>query len=261
MDRTRAFFAHTVEIEQLAELLRSTVEHAEDAKNAALLVVGPSGCGKSSLLRAGLLPVMTGEPGWWTLSPIMPGADPVGALARELATALRELDLDWTVEHIRHELDEVEGLVRLADHVLIAARVRCLLVVVDQFEELLTQAEFTDRTRFVELLRVALTGPVRVVGALRPEFLDQLLSDPAFATLSTNIFSLRPLRPDGLRQVIEKPAQLAGIAVDERLVAQLVNDTENGNALRCSYRRAQCWDCGSEAFLEFLDTRASGVGS
>jgi conflict system STAND superfamily ATPase/TIR domain-containing protein len=112
VDQTRAFFARTHEVEQLTELLRSTAD--ERAEGTALLVVGPSGCGKSSLLRAGLLPAMVGEPGWWTLSPIVPGTDPMAALARELATASRELDLNWTVEHIRHQLDE-GGLTGLAE--------------------------------------------------------------------------------------------------------------------------------------------------
>jgi WD40 repeat protein len=176
---------------------------------------------------------MAGEPGWWTLSPIVPGADPVAALARELATASRELDLNWTLEHIRHQLDE-GGLIGLAEGLLLAAlgsRGQRLLIVVDQFEELLTQTGPEDRARFADLLRPALTGPVRVVGTLRPEFLDQLLSDSALATLPTDIYPLRPLHRDALRRVIEKPAGLAGIAVDEHLVAQLVEDTDSGNAL------------------------------
>jgi energy-coupling factor transporter ATP-binding protein EcfA2 len=231
VDRTRAFFARTHEVEQLTELLRSTAD--ERAEGTALLVVGPSGCGKSSLLRAGLLPAMAGEPGWWTLSPIVPGADPVAALARELATASREFDLNWTLGHIRHQLDE-GGLIGLAEGLLLAAlgsRGQRLLIVVDQFEELLTQTGPEDRARFADLLRPALTGPVRVVGTLRPEFLDQLLSDSALATLPTDIYPLRPLHRDALRGVIEKPAELAGIAVDEHLVAQLVEDTDSGNAL------------------------------
>jgi ABC-type uncharacterized transport system fused permease/ATPase subunit len=68
IDRHRVFFGRTREVEQLAGLLRSTAERAE---GAVLLVVGPSGCGKSSLVRAGLLPVMAGEPGWWTLTPLI----------------------------------------------------------------------------------------------------------------------------------------------------------------------------------------------
>ncbi len=75
IDRHRVFFGRAEEVKQLTELLRAT------AQGAALLVVGPSGCGKSSLVRAGLTPVMADEPGWRTLSPILPGADPIGALA------------------------------------------------------------------------------------------------------------------------------------------------------------------------------------
>jgi hypothetical protein len=60
----RVFFGRSAEVAQLATLLRSPAERAEAA---VLLVVGPSGCGKSSLVRAGLLPVMADEPGWWTL--------------------------------------------------------------------------------------------------------------------------------------------------------------------------------------------------
>ena len=102
---------------------------------------------------------------------------------------------------------------------------------VDQFEELLTQTAPADRARFAELLRSALTGPVRVVATLRPEFLDQLLVDPELAALPTRTYTLRPLRRETLRAVIEKPAQLAGIDVDDSLVDRLVDDTDSGEAL------------------------------
>ena len=196
-----------------------------------LLVVGPSGCGKSSLIQAGLLPVMAAEPGWRTLPPILPGVDPVGALARELATAARSIGLDWTVQRVERRLD-ADGLTPLADELLLADPAgpqRRLLVVVDQFEELLTQSTPGQGARFAELLRPALTGPVRVVGALRPEFLDQLLADPGLTGLPTDIRPLRPLPREALRRVIEGPAQLAGIEVETHLVARLVDDT--GEAL------------------------------
>ncbi|MGH3900266.1 MAG: hypothetical protein ACRDTA_18885, partial [Pseudonocardiaceae bacterium] len=212
------------------ELLRSPAERAE---GAALLVVGPSGCGKSSLVRAGLLPVIADQPGWRILPPILPGADPVAALARELANAARRSALDWTLEHVHHQLGQ-RGLTGLADELLLAAPAgpqRHLLIVVDQFEELLTQTTPTERARFTELLRPALTGPVRVVATLRPEFLDQLLIDPELAALPTRTYTLRPLRREALRAVIERPAQLAGIDVDDGLVDRLVDDTDSGEAL------------------------------
>ncbi|MGH4001554.1 MAG: ATP-binding protein, partial [Pseudonocardiaceae bacterium] len=113
----RVFFGRTGETRELVELLRSPAEHA---KGAAMLVVGPSGCGKSSLVRAALAPVLAGEPDWWTLPPIVPGADPVAALVRELATAARQLGLAWTVAHVRDQLAN-GWLARLADELLLSA--------------------------------------------------------------------------------------------------------------------------------------------
>jgi WD40 repeat protein len=137
------------------------------------------------------------------------------------------------VEQVELRLDE-SGLSPLAEELLLAdpdSPQRRLLVVVDQFEELLTQAAPSQRARFAELLRPALTGPVRVVATLRPEFLDPLLADPTLAALPTEIFALRPLHRETLHQVIEGPAQLAGITVQADLVARLVEDTGSGDAL------------------------------
>ncbi len=229
-DQHQVFFGRADEVGHLSELLRSPAERAE---GAALLVVGPSGCGKSSLVRAGLLPVMADQPGWRTLPPILPGADPVAALARELAAAARRITLGWTVDHVRHQLDE-RGLAGLAEELLLADPTgprQHLLIVVDQFEELLTQTASAERARFTELLRPALAGPVRVVATLRPEFLEGLLVDPELATLPTRISTLRPLRREALRAVIERPARLAGIDVDDGLVDRLVDDTASGEAL------------------------------
>ncbi|MGH8917997.1 MAG: toll/interleukin-1 receptor domain-containing protein, partial [Actinomycetes bacterium] len=177
VDQHQVFFGRGDDIGQLAELLRSP---AERAKGATLLVVGPSGCGKSSLIRAGLLPVMAAEPGWRTLPPILPGAHPITALIRELATAARQSGIEWTVDHVRRRLDQ-DGLTGLADELLLAAPGgprRHLLIVIDQFEELLTQTDPAERARFAELLRPTPAGSVHVIATMRPEFLDELLLDP-----------------------------------------------------------------------------------
>ncbi|MGH3810151.1 MAG: TIR domain-containing protein, partial [Pseudonocardiaceae bacterium] len=229
-DWHQVFFGRGEEVEQLTELLRSPVEHA---KGAVLLVVGPSGCGKSSLVRAGLVPVMAGEPGWRVLSPILPGGDPVVALARELAAAGRRVDLDWTVDKVCNRLDG-GGLTGLVDELLLADPAgpqRRLLIVIDQCEELLTQASRGERARFARLLCAGLSGPVHLVGTLRPEFLAQLLDDPALADLPANIYPLRPLGREALRLVIEGPARLAGLRIEDHLVARLVADTDGGEAL------------------------------
>lgn len=257
-DRQRVFFGRTEEVRQLAELLRSP---AERAQGAALLVVGPSGCGKSSLVRAGLLPLMVDEPGWRALAPILPGADPVAALTRELAATARGAGLDWTVEHVRRQLDQ-RGVAGVADELLLADPAgpqRRLLIVVDQFEELLTQAPPAARARFAELLAPALTGPVRVVATLRPEFLDPLLLDPALAALPTRPYPLRPLRRETLRAVIEEPAGLAGIEVDEDLVERLVEDTDISPRRARSRARLRCSRACSVAVSRCGRTSADSV--
>ena len=83
-------------------------------------MVGPSGCGKSSLLRAGLLPLMADEPGWWALSPMLPGTDPFTALARELGAGFKAVGSPTTVADVRRRLHG-DGLAALADEVLHAA--------------------------------------------------------------------------------------------------------------------------------------------
>ncbi|MGH3867893.1 MAG: TIR domain-containing protein [Pseudonocardiaceae bacterium] len=227
VDEHRVFFGRSREVQQLAGLVRSPAEQAVS------LVVGPSGCGKSSLVRAGLLPVIADEPSWWTLAPMLPGADPVVALARELTTSAQRLGLDWTVAGVRRRLDDT-GLTGLADELLDnqgGRRRRRLLVVVDQFEELLTRTPPGHRAHFAQLLRPALGGPVQIVATLRTEFLDQLLVDADLAVLPTRTYTLRPLHREALREVIQGPARLAGIEVNDELVARLVADTDSGEAL------------------------------
>lgn len=230
-DYQRMFFGRGEEITQLAQMLRSPAERVDAG---LLLVVGPSGCGKSSLVRAGLLPIMANEPGWWSLSPMKPGGDPIGALTSEFAAAARLLNLDWAFGDVRGRL-EAGGTTELVDGLLSAApppRRRHLLLVVDQFEELLTQSPAPQRLLFANVLRSMLTnGSVQLVATLRPEYLGGLLRSPELTGLETRTTTLRPLRPGALRLVIEGPAQRAGIQIDEDLVAQLVDDTGSGAAL------------------------------
>jgi WD40 repeat protein len=224
------FFGRSDEIGRFLELLRSPVERAEGGIH---LVVGPSGCGKSSLVRAGLAPAVAEEPEWWTGPPFVPGTDPVGALARNLAIAARQVGLDWTIAHVRARLDE-SGLADPAAELLLAApggKARRLLVVVDQLEELLTQTAPSDRARFAELVHGALTGPVLVVATLRSEFLDRFLAQSELADLRPRLHPVQPLRRHTLRAVIEGPARIAGIRVEDELVDRLVADTDSGAAL------------------------------
>ncbi|HEY7815451.1 MAG TPA: toll/interleukin-1 receptor domain-containing protein, partial [Nakamurella sp.] len=163
-DMSRVFFGRRREISSLTELLRSPSTRAE---SGMVVVTGPSGCGKSSLVRAGLLPVMQEEPGWWTLPPILPGIDPIGVLARELTGQARRLGLGWQLPMVRSGLDRgsVTGLV---DELLLASSEgthsrRRMLIVIDQLEEVLTLTSDAERDRFAGVLREATRGSVTLV--------------------------------------------------------------------------------------------------
>jgi WD40 repeat protein/energy-coupling factor transporter ATP-binding protein EcfA2 len=227
----RVFFGRETEINQLAARLRSP---SDSPRGQMLLVVGPSGCGKSSLVRAGLVPVMAREPGWHALPPMVPGNHPVAALAAALTRGAEGLpELGWTVSSVREDLKEDDGLAVLSGDLLLkaASPQRRVLLVLDQFEELVTMATAEARDHFARLLRPAIAGSVQVVGTLRPEFLGQLLASPELRDLAADTFALRPLRHDALHRVIEEPAEVAGITVDDQLVESLVEDTETGEAL------------------------------
>ncbi|WP_020386515.1 TIR domain-containing protein [Kribbella catacumbae] len=229
VDLRKVFFGRADDVSELVGRLRSP---AEQATSTVLLVVGPSGCGKSSLVRAGMLPVLADEPDWLTLAPMRPRADPTGELARQLAEAARSLPLNWTPSQVREQLME-RGLTAVVDDLLIASpgRRRRLLIVVDQFEELLTQTPPAEKTRFAELLADAMAGPLQVVATLRPEFLDRIQVDPDLAILSASSHLIGPLRREALRSVVEGPAKVAGIGIPDELVDKLVEDTSTGDGL------------------------------
>ncbi|MFX0579366.1 TIR domain-containing protein [Nocardia nepalensis] len=229
-DQHRVFFGRRREAVEIAELLRTP---AARMGRSLLLVVGPSGCGKSSLVRAGVIPLIADEPYWLLLDPIAPGTDPVGALVRSLVVAGRRAGLDWLPSGVRDRL-AADGLGTLAEDILLATdpnTQRKLLVVIDQFEELLGRTTPENRTQFIELLAPAVGQQVQVLATLRLEFLDQTVMDPALSRLATRSYPLLPLRREALRDVIAEPARVAGIGVDNDLVAELLADTDSGAAL------------------------------
>ncbi|MEV6325428.1 TIR domain-containing protein [Nocardia sp. NPDC051787] len=226
----RIFFGRAREAAEIAERLRAP---AIRSTPSILVIYGPSGCGKSSLVQAGVIPLIADENYWLPMVPMRPDVDPIGALARTLAFARRQTGLDWRLSSVRDRLAK-DGLRDVADEILIADESsgrRKLLLVVDQFEELLRRAGPEQRAEFTELLIPAIGGPVQALATLRADFLDQMIVDPAMAALSTETYPLRPLRKEGIREVIERPARVAGFGIDDGLVTELLAHTDSGEAL------------------------------
>ena len=196
-----------------------------------LEINGNSGSGKSSLMNAGLLPLV--EQGWlwprtkfehWRrIGPMMPGERPVEMLAEHLARTfgakMGEVyrDLQAGDSALRYCLRE-----RKDDET-------AFLLAIDQFEELFTFADPEERGRFDRLLAEALADPdcpLFVVPTVRADFLDRFDDLPRLAAAQNRVgraWKLPPIGADGLREIIDGPARLAGLDVSdvrERMVAE-----------------------------------------
>jgi type II secretory pathway predicted ATPase ExeA len=224
------FFGRTAEAREVGNRLR-----AMSSTGGVLAIVGPSGCGKSSLINAGVVPLLESDPAWLAVPTLVPGTNPLSELARALAATAARLELGWSVSDTRSKLEAgTDGLRRVADDLLAAGPgtyQRRLLVTVDQAEELFTRTTPGALQRFAQLLNGALTGPVQVVAAMRSEFLDDLRGLPALAGTRIDAYVLAPLDREMLRDVIEGPARVARLRLDNGLVAALVADTGSGEAL------------------------------
>ncbi|WP_435108577.1 nSTAND1 domain-containing NTPase [Nocardiopsis synnemataformans] len=223
-DEAAVFFGRAA---QTTEAMRRLNGVGADPHERFLTVIGASGSGKSSLVQAGVLPRLRGQR--WNLLPVMvPGADPVGALAKTLAADHAQADA--YARRIRRDSGELLALLRKIRRE--SGGTRRTVLVVDQLEELVTLSGDRDRALFLGALRDALHGDrhLRVVATLRVEFLGDLLNGEA-AELFTNPLALGALSRQDLVEIIERPAEAAGFRFEGGLVEHIAADTGSGDAL------------------------------
>jgi DNA-binding SARP family transcriptional activator/ABC-type glycerol-3-phosphate transport system substrate-binding protein len=200
----------------------------DDPAARFLAVVGPSGSGKSSVVRAGLVPALrrgaiAGSERWYVVD-ALPGPRPF----RELETALTGI----AVEPPPSLMDELErdelGLVRAVERVLPDPNAE-LLIVLDQFEEVFTiVADERERAHLLASIRAAVLEPesrVRIVTTLRADFYDAPLSVAGFGDLlAARTEAITPMSPEELERAIVAPADRAGLAIEPRLLAEMIAD-------------------------------------
>ncbi len=213
-----------------------------------LEISGNSGSGKSSLMNAGLLPLVdqgwlwprTGFAKWRRIGPMMPGERPLISLAKHLSLAFSDLPNGMQVEmaDVRKRL-EGDDERALADWLSgRAAEDTAFLLAIDQFEELFTFADPSERKRFDQLLAAALDDancPLFLISTVRADFLDRFPEDlPRLAQISNQrgkSWRLPPIGADGLREIISGPARLAGLDVSEVQEAMVAEARDEPGAL------------------------------
>ncbi len=203
-------------LKQVQEVLTPQQSHLPTER--LLTVIGPSGSGKSSVVMAGLLPrlqkgALPGSKEWVYLKPMVPGTNPLEALALTLASHMPEKNVQGILEILHH--DSALGLHLLAAGLVKEPKQKVVLMI-DQFEELfhLTNSE-EEREHFIDLLLTTMTepqGPVMVMLTLRADFYDRPLSYPELGQLILRHQSVvLPMGIQELRATIIQPATLPDV--------------------------------------------------
>lgn len=200
-----------------SDLVADLIERVEREQFVAL--VGASGSGKSSVVMAGLLPRLSPER--WIVASVAPGADPldnVRSALTDAAPAACPASAEWRGD----DLDLLRAVDRMA-----AGDDRRLLLVIDQFEELIHQVENEPvRSRFAQNLVAALddpSAPLVVVVTVRADFLDRVLDwAPLGRLVGSAMVGVPPLRPHELEAAAARPAERAGVHIEPELLAELV---------------------------------------
>ncbi|MBS2021887.1 MAG: protein kinase [Deltaproteobacteria bacterium] len=210
-DDAALFFGRALEIARLQQQVES---------RALVSLVGASGAGKSSLLQAGLMPAL--RRAGWTCALLRPGSAPLEALRERLIAlggdAAAKLVPD-AAALLAHPGLAGEILRRLGRRVFLA---------VDQLDELYTHAPEAARRAFLRALLSAAddpSGPVRVVLAVRDDFLSRLAEEPALRdAVGAGIQLLAPPDEDGLIEALRGPARQRGFSFEPGLAEEMVSE-------------------------------------
>ncbi|MGK3967417.1 protein kinase [Sorangium sp. So ce118] len=214
-----------------------------------LVIAGPSGAGKSSFVRAGVIPALKASGDRWDAFVLRPGRRPLSALADVLVQVAEAESTSGAAAGGAaigaHELPDHEALVatlRAQPGVLgVRLRARCrhegtrrrIVLFVDQLEELYTLgASSEELAAFIACLEGAAddaSSPLRVVLAVRSDFLERMAEDRNFMTDVTHgLWFLPPMGRDGLRDALTRPLAAAGHRFETAEMVEHMLDTLEG---------------------------------
>ncbi|GGM97649.1 nSTAND1 domain-containing NTPase [Streptomyces fuscichromogenes] len=214
-------------------------------------LVGPSGCGKSSLAMAGVAPRRRDAED--TVAILRPAHH--ATAFRGLAAVLLDLLEPDCAEaekfaRISAVADEIarHGIRGVAARILHVQHARRLLIVVDQFEELLDDEVFVpgDIDALADALGPKSPQTVSVLAVLRTDFLGPVLDHPRLGLLAKKrIEALEPMREGQLRDIVTKPvSHIPAIGYEDALVNRILADAGDAPGILplLSFTLAQLWD-------------------
>jgi tetratricopeptide (TPR) repeat protein len=193
-------------------------------------IIGGSGSGKSSVLKAGILPrIARDKRNFLVAPPFRPGSDPI----HSLLGALQGIDLSLT----RADLDTIDGPdkgLALIDRLRVSAKTpqATLIIAVDQAEEAFTSQGKDPHGIFFKLLSALLAGdnPALGIMTLRSDHLPDLQTAENLSVRFEEL-SLKPMPIERLGLIVNGPAEIVGLTIEEGLVPSVMRDAKTQDAL------------------------------
>jgi hypothetical protein len=240
-DYTPVYFGRAAQVEEVLDKLKDPDCHL-------LIVSGASGSGKSSLVAAGVIPQLEagalGDGCQWETLRFVPGENPFAALAASLYPdtpdeGQKAIASSWSTTPATLR-DHVDALVQKRPSEFRA------LWFLDQMEELFTQTPRDQQAPFIEAITAAIGERVRVIGTVRSDFLGECERfEPLRRVLEArHQVALWRLGSDALLDMIRRPAAAAGLALDDGLAGQLLQDAgdEPGRLPLLAYTLRKLWE-------------------
>jgi len=232
-----------------------------------LAVVGASGSGKSSVVRAAVVTaIQKGEAikgsDKWAVYIVTPTVRPLLTLASSLTqdnesvTAATTLTDDMTRDARSPDVFALRLVARIS--------APCVLLVIDQFEELFTLCkDKAERKAFIDNLLAAASpdGVTTVIVTLRADFYAHCAEfDNLRAALAHDQIYIGAMTKDELRAAIEQPADQANWDLEPGLVDLMLEDVaeEPGALPLLSFALLQTWEKRSGRTLTFAGYREAG---
>ncbi len=218
-------------------LVSSSVTHLNQQGNRILLIIGASGSGKSSLALAGILPRLRDlHEGAWLFGPrLTPAADALKELAASVAQAIGHPDQAGEIANDLAAKPD-EALAQMAE----LCQDKPLMLLIDQFEELLTLChDASKQSAFAQVL-CALSEPAasvngfscRILLTLRTDHLARFESNNALKPLhmrlvgENNELYLSAIGFSAIKRAIKEPADEVGLRfIPAGLIDQMASQT------------------------------------